>query len=262
MSRRLTERDWSLLAELAVAGFLSFRQIEKTFFTGRSKATVHNRLTVLEKRGLIVRKPVGRVFHKLENRDIGVIVLPTMLTLRLVRESKSEVPLKDSLAIVSSGDLLHDLILHDTLTALRLRFPEMGFRNTKTLPRDHLPDVHLPDAIAWMDKNKKFWAVELELSAKSEKRYRQILTAYRVNPKAEKILYITAAKAIDDKLAGILAYKPRPELPRPETGKFYFADLKTFLRSPLEANFFNGRNELREPIELTPKLQQGVLHES
>src|SRR5690606_35320851 len=119
MRRSLTERDVDILRSLYGAGFLSFHQIEKRHFPGRSKGTVHNRLTLLERRGFIRRIRVGRLFHHYENREIGIVVQPTKAAIRLLQLLEPEERMKEEPVSVAQGELFHDLMLSDALMALQ-----------------------------------------------------------------------------------------------------------------------------------------------
>lgn len=249
MSKSLTDRDLALFEELRHFGFLSFQQIQSSFFSGRTKATTHNRLTLLERKGYLKRVRIGRVFHHLENRDIGVVFQATRSALKCLHLVRPQLLYKTDPIAINTHELLHDLILTDVLKALKIRFCDENFLGAKTLETTFLPKGRVPDAVILNGDRKVKLAIELEITAKSEKRYRQILTSYRVHPCIEKVLYITGAKAIDEKIQGILDHKPSPGLAKPMTGKFYFLDFKELLSNPKETNASNGREFLNLAVE-------------
>lgn len=258
MRRTLTDRDLALIHALYGAGLLSFSQISRRFFPERTKATTHNRLTLLERRGFLSRTRVGRLIHHYENREIGVVFQPTRKAIRILQLLKPLEAFRDDPVPIATGDLFHDLMLSEVVEGLSVRFPETIFRNSKTLPKNLLPMGRVPDALVHGPMAQITLAVELEITGKSEKRYRQIITSYRVHPRIEKVLYVTASKTIEDKITGLIAHKPVPGLPAPPTSKFYFTSLKELIANPTSAAISNGKDQLTMRHESNPSTRKDI----
>ena len=65
---------------------------------------------------------------------------------------------------------------------------------------------NLADAIVWIKslKNNEKIALELELTAKSEKRYRELILKYRLSKDFNKVLYVTNQRQIETKIKSLL----------------------------------------------------------
>lgn len=242
MAIKLTSRDLAVIHSLCRFGYLSFQQIAERHFQGLNKSTIHNRLTLLQKRGLLNRTRVGRLFHHLDRREFGVVFKPTRLAIRTLNTALPEAELKAMPVKISTTNLFHNLVLADVIGCLEKRFIGVEFQIGKAMAPVDFNVGRLPDALIRSPTSIQL-AIELELTSKSERRYREILTSYRVNPRVEKILYV-CPKGVRDKIIKILAYQPKTGLPRPVTGKFYFADLDELVRRSETAPITNGDAEL------------------
>lgn len=247
MNVRLTERDWSLLHAIYSRTVMSFCQIKALCFAERSKSVVHNRMTELERAGFIERVRVGRILHHLEAREIGVVFCLTRKALKWLQLKFPNEHFRLEPIPINTTTLYHDLLLSDVLLALEKRFLGSRFVNGKLIAADSLANGRLPDAVAEWPDGKNILAVELELTAKSEKRYRQIIMQYRLHSRAAGVLYVTATKGIQEKIEGIIAHKKVEGLAKPSTGKFYFSNLKDLLTRPLEAKISNGTEGIIYP---------------
>ncbi len=199
-----TARDLSLLQSLYDNTLLSFSQIVKFHFTERSKPTVINRLTKLESAGLITRLKVPRLEVTNSKKMISVIYQITRFGISVVQKRHSEFELRSEPVRLRPYSIDHDLLLVEVMAALKIEF--LGFKivhgelfhslaNTSGLK----PDAVLIDPI----KNQKI-AVELELTAKSEKRYRELMLKYRLSKDFSKVIYITSQRQIESKIKSVL----------------------------------------------------------
>ena len=102
----------------------------------------------------------------------------------------------------------------------------------------------IPDIIGQRRETEKLMAIELELTTKSEKRYRQILTEYRIAQEFERILYITSHVSIEEKIRTLLTHKKVDGFARPSTGKFYFSCLADFFKDTANLPLTNGTENL------------------
>jgi hypothetical protein len=103
---------------------------------------------------------------------------------------------------------------------------------------------------------------ELELTAKSERRYREIILQYRLHPLFPKVLYIVSGAAIQEKIAYEITNQKRiPGLPVPSTGKFYFVTLSALLVDPMAAPISNGSEDLSLSTLTGPMARTGETYD-
>lgn len=83
-------------------------------------------------------------------------------------------------------------------------------------------------------------ALEIELTAKSEMRYRDIILSYRTSSEFKKVLYVVKDKSIQRKLGGLITgFNGRYEF-IDDTDKFKFMTVDDLLNVPGEV-----KNELQ-----------------
>ena len=247
---KLTQRDWLLIEGLYANTMMSFKQIATFYFDERSKSTIHNRLTQLEQGGIIKRFKMGRILHHLRETEIGVIFSLTKLGLTLLQAKIPDRILRIEPVPVNTNTLYHDLLLVDVTKKLECIFPKMSFVSGKLLGLPSQKMKRIPDIIGHGQETEKMMAIELELTAKSEKRYRQILTEYRIAQEFEKVIYITSHVSIEEKIRSLLTHKKVDGFARPSTGKFYFSALKDFFKDTANLTLTNGTENL-SPVKET-----------
>jgi hypothetical protein len=71
--------------------------------------------------------------------------------------------------------------------------------------------------------------VELELTAKSEKRYREIVLRYRLASAYARVLYVTNSREVVQKLARVLDETLEPLGANPPISKFLVAKISELL---------------------------------
>lgn len=237
----LTERDKNLLYDCYQNGVLSFSQVKVRHFGSVSRATTHNRLTRLRDDEFLRSYKVGIVIHHRTPQEIGVAYLPTKKTLEALcrlfpGESFRPMPLG-----LNTTTLSHDLLLTDVLTALREHFQKGRVLSTMSYT---IQGTRVPDGVI-IGPTGSHVAVELELSPKSEKRYREIILQYKLSREFARVLYVVANEKVRQKIIPhILGYKPRPELPQPATGKFFFTGVQGLLSAPVAVSISNGAETL------------------
>jgi hypothetical protein len=178
---KLMPRDWLLMEGLYANTMMSFKQIANYYFDERAKSTIHNRLTQLEQGGIIRRFKMGRILHPLNETEIGVVITLSKLGITLMQEKSPDKTLRIEPVPVNSSTLYHDLLLVDVTKKLENIFPEMSFVSGKHLTLTTDKRKRIPDIIGHWQRTNKMMAIELELTAKSEKRYRQIFTEYSLD---------------------------------------------------------------------------------
>lgn len=241
---KLMPRDWYIIEGLYANTLMSFKQIERFYFDQRAKSTIHNRLTQLEQGGIIKRFKMGRIVHHYYEKEIGVVFSLTKLGLSLLQTKVPERNLRMEPAPVNTSTLFHDLLLVDVAKRLENVLPQMNFVSGKLQVTSTTKGKRIPDIIGNWQSSNKLMAIELELTAKSEKRYRQILTEYRINASYEKIIYVTSHVSIEEKIKGVLTHKKVEGFMRPNTGKFYFVSLHDLLNGTPNLILTNGVENL------------------
>ena len=115
--------------------------------------------------------------------------------------------------------------------------------NTKLLKPSVRRNTQLPDAIIEIPETSKKIALELELTMKSESRYRDIVTNYRTDSEFNKITYLCQNSAITKKVGGVVTgYGNRFSL-SDHSDEFYFANIKDIFRDST-FKISNGRSLL------------------
>jgi hypothetical protein len=120
-------------------------------------------------------------------------------------------------ASMNFSNLYHDLLLTDVLRVLN--------RNWKVTNAPLGIQDRIPDAVLIHPVTGSKMALELELTAKSEMRYRDIILSYRTSSEFETVLYVVKDKSIHRKLGGLITgFNSRFEL-SDDTDKFKFLTL-------------------------------------
>ncbi len=252
---KLMPRDWLLIEGLYANTLMSFKQVANYYFDERAKSTIHNRLTQLEQGGIIRRFKMGRIVHHLNETEIGVVFCLSKLGLTLLQAKTPGKTLRIEPVPVNTSTLYHDLLLVDVTKQLGGILPNMEFVSGKLLNLPARSKRRIPDIIGTWQLTSKKMAIELELTAKSEKRYRQILTEYRVEQEFEKVLYITSHTSIEEKIKTLLTHKKVEGFIRPSTGKFYFTSLNDLLKDAPSLTLTNGK-EILHPFKEISYAQQ------
>ena len=120
----------------------------------------------------------------------------------------------------------------------------------------------LPDALVLTPRGEIETAIELELTAKSDKRYREIILQYRLSTTYKSVLYVTATKSIADKIKVQIFGRPVPGLSTPQsTGKFSFVLLNE-IRSAMTRPSIYRSGPARVPTAPSTLTEKGFTHES
>ena len=223
----LTDRDLKLLLELYENVVTSFYQIHDLFFSGRSHATVMNRLRLLEENGYIVRTKVPRIKSWRGDREIGVVFQVTTKAIRILQMKHSELVFNERPVVLSVPTLDHDLLINDIKSKLIGKYPGYKWINGKNLNPKDLRKI--PDAVLVLANEPKAIAIELELHAKSSQRYSQIITEFRLTSGIEKVIYITPNEQIDRKIKSVIEGFDVPANHRLSTKFFEFVSLNELI---------------------------------
>jgi hypothetical protein len=226
----LTSRDAILLRDLYDKTVMSFGQIHHWHFASKSVPTVSNRLKKLKIAGLIQAMQVGAVVHHQQQKRIGLIFRVTKKAIRFLQASFPKEKLKEDPVPFNTQTLVHDLLLNELLRKLKMTNQDQVILHGKLIhyeisKLERIPDAVIIDAITF-----KKMAVELELTVKSETRYRQIIMSYRLSRHYEKVLYITGNQSISDRLTYLITgFRRNDNLPPMPTGAFRITNLEEII---------------------------------
>lgn len=208
---------------------MTFSQIARRHFANVKKPTVINRLTKLEAAGLVLRERIPRMELGLDKNAIGVVFQITSLGISELRRKTSAADLKAQPVRIHHHSLNHDLILVDLAEAFERRFSGYSVTNGKLLMATKENDL-IPDLILQDPTTDEKTAIELELTGKSERRYREIVLKYRLSKQYQKVIYVLDDRYIKSLIVRTILNRAPHPAERPETGKFSFLSLTDFLK--------------------------------
>ncbi len=225
----LTPRDLLLLERLYENVVLSFAQICRKAFSGKAKSTVLNRLGKLEGMGVIERWRVPVLDAKRPGPGIFVVFSITRKGIGILQGRRPQMEFRSKPVRLNAYSIHHDVLLVDVVEALKERFPSASAKNGMLLTGPAEGGTVFPDAVLEVPERKERWAVELELTAKSEKRYREIVLRYRLQSAFARVLYVTSSREIVQKLTRVLDKMPEKLGSTEPTEKFLWLDLNELL---------------------------------
>lgn len=237
----ITKRDEALIKKIAELGMLSTNQISELFFEGVANTTVLRRLRILEA-SKFLRRVIG-----LDTKECLWIV--TALGAELV-----------SIKIVKTKWSKH-MIEHDhKLIALRLLLEKVGVARAwtpeheirshmfKKFGPDKIKNKIIPDGFIGLEANGKMESValELELTLKTKKRYRNIMGHYQNKADIYAVWYIVPTSSM---IKSIKETWSKKYASGSSGVKVYFSDLNELMNNPLETNLV-GLNSVIKLSEL------------
>ena len=228
-SLRLTVRDIEVMNDIYDNQFLSFYQIHEKHFPENKRPTVYNRLSKLIRGNILEAININLLAHHRKNELLGVIYRLTKDGLRRLQDFKMTMEINLNPASLNVSTLYHDLLLTDVLRVLK--------RTWKVTKAPLGIQDRVPDAVLIHPINGSKMALELELTAKSEMRYRDIVLSYRTSSEFETVLYVAKDKSIQRKLGGLITgFNSRYEF-SDNTDKFKFMTLDELFNSPKGGNY-------------------------
>jgi DNA-binding Lrp family transcriptional regulator len=197
-------RDVMLLDHLYRAVVLSFPQIVRKVFANKAKSTALNRLAKLQAAGLIRRMKVPLGCSDSSLADLRVVFQITRLGIRELAKWKPAKHFREEPIRLHGWSLFHDVLLVDVLDALQEKFPGAKVVDGRLFERGETALGIVPDALLLLPNSEKPVAIELELTAKSERRYAEIMLRYRLARGISNVLYVTRNVEIETKLGRVL----------------------------------------------------------
>lgn len=225
---RLTVRDIEVMKDIYDSQFLSFYQIHEKHFPANKRPTVYNRLSRLIRAEIIKAVDVNIVAHHRKGELLGVVYMLTRNGLKRLQDFKMTEDINPNPVTLNLSCLYHDLLLTDVLRILK-----GSWKVTKPSKENQ---NRIPDAILFDPRTNKKIALEIELTAKSEMRYREIILSYRTSAEYDCVLYVVKDISIQKKIGGLITgFNGRYEL-GDDTDKFKFMTLNEIFNSPKEGN--------------------------
>ena len=231
----LTDRDFEVLMSLYENVVMTFSQVAGRHFAINKKPTTMNRLAKLESAGLIRRERIPKMRLGLDYHAVGVVFQITKLGISRLAARNPRVDFKPMPIRLHPYTLHHDLILVDLASRLKAWWPDAEVINGKHLFQSGLGSKGLePDLVLQMPEAKARVAIELELSDKSESRYREIVLRYRMANEYSKVIYFVGRQFIRDVMTRVILNRPVGKGETPDTDKFEFFDAFEFLKASPE----------------------------
>lgn len=219
----LTERDFSLLQSLYENVVMSFPQITKMHFATKSKPTIVNRLTKLELSGFIVKYKVPRLEVRGSLKVISVVFQISRSGILALQKRFPEIDYRPEAVRLRPQSIDHDLLLVDVMAAFKIKNPDCKMIHGELyLARSNASGLK-PDGVLIQPNGVSHVAIELELTAKSEKRYREIILKYRLSKDFIQVIYLCGHRQIENKIKSILG-------PTNISERFQFMQLADFLK--------------------------------
>jgi len=242
ISIRVTERDLEVLMGCYANVFLSFKQIKKRYFKEQERTTAYSRLSLLMRSGYLQSVSVGGILD--EKSTVSVVYQVTRLAYELLlkkcpEETEDEVFLNK----INLSCVWHDHLLSDVIWQLKSRKSDMKVLNTKVFQITRWRHGKKPDAVLLDLKSQKKCAVELELTRKSDRRYRDIVSNYRIGNEFESVIYVTKTEALSEKIKEVIRGKTPKGFTPKDTGRFYFVAVGDLLAND-ECTISNGKNKI------------------
>ena len=200
-----TERDYFILKGLYDFTLMSFPQLARVFFEGKARPTIINRLSKLEQCGFITKTKLPRFITGKDKNMISVVYQISRLGIRELQKRFSNASFHPEPVRLQPFSVEHDLLLVDVLLSLKAQKPDLNFTLGEHFCRHKNHLSVKPDAILTDANGKLTVALELELTSKSERRYRDLILKYRLAKDFESVVYITESCAIQNKIQSLLS---------------------------------------------------------
>ena len=194
---RLTVRDIELMKDIYDSEFLSFYQVHEKHFPENKRPTVYNRLSKLIGAKILMPINVNLLAYHRKGELLGVVYVLTKHGLRRLQDFKMTEDINQNPVTLNLSCLYHDLLLTDVLRIFKASW--------KILKPTKIDQKRIPDAILIDPRTNKKVALELELTAKSEMRYREIILDYRTSSEYDSVLYVVKDESILRKIGGLIS---------------------------------------------------------
>jgi hypothetical protein len=201
---------------------MSMEQIRRYIFTNNAWPTITNRITKLEQGELIERLKVANLIHPLRFTNVGTVLKITSLGIRTLANKFASKTFSEGVSDIRVQQLQHDLLLLDIVESLKTKHPKNDFVEGSRHVKGVGDQTRVPDFVMIDPESKETTAIELELTAKSERRYRHIILDYRMSKSFSKVLFVTASETIKRKIMTEVLGEKLQDFRIENAGKFYF----------------------------------------
>lgn len=236
------ERDLKVLMGCYENVFLSFKQIKKRYFKNQARTTAYSRLSLLMRSGYLQSVSVGGILD--EKSQVSVVYQVTRKAYELLLKTYPE-HTEDEVFLnrINLSQVYHDYLLSEAVWHLRKRKTNLVFRNTKVFQDVKKHQGKRPDAILFDPKSQRRCALELELTRKSDRRYRDIVTDYQLSREFDVVLYVTKSDRLSEKIKEVIRGRTPEGFTPKDTGKFYFVTVGDLL-SDEKCEISNGKDAI------------------
>ncbi len=136
---------------------------------------------------------------------------------------------------VTLSSLNHDLLLTEFLDEFKKLYPKNEIVNARLVSSQEHSNEPKPDAIMTNLEGGFQSAIELELTAKSDRRYRELVLKYRLSRVFGEVIYIVARTSLAEKILTQIRGRRASQISLPhKEGKFHFTDLKNLHKTKQE----------------------------
>ncbi|MGK5090268.1 replication-relaxation family protein [Bdellovibrionota bacterium FG-2] len=247
LRNRITKVNFKILEDIYQNGVLTFDQVYRYYFSGRDRTAAVKRMTKLFQSGYLVGRQMGNVYHQGLLKGIRVIYQITPLGIRALREGGASISFREAPIPLNTSTLFHDVLLVDVIKAIQTIFPLAKITNCKHLFAEHTSAILVPDAVVEIEtkSGRQRIAVELELTPKSDRRYRHLTVEYATSQDYECVIYVTQTKEIENKIrCQVTGQREVSKPPYQSTGTLFFIMLKDLLDHPSSRSISNGEDSI------------------
>ena len=230
----LQPRDLDILLSVYEYTVTSFRHLKRKHFAHTNLQTASNRLNRLVKSGYLKSYRVGLVIYQGKERQVNKIFTITPKSISILSIKNQEAVYRTDPVLPQFNSLVHDLLLNEVSDHLKKEHLGRNVVNAKLLKFTPSRTEQIPDLVMEGEYREFDQSIELELTSKSEKRYREIITNYRLSSRFKKVLFIVSDGALHQKLWQIVTgVRANSHELKSQSGKFYFRSLESCL--PIDA---------------------------
>jgi len=230
----LQARDFEILRSIYESTVISFAQIKNRHFKATNIQTASNRMGKLSKGGFVKSYRLGLVIYLGSPRQVNRVYTITSIGIQALETQFPNTLQRFDPVPIQSHSLMHDILLNDVHEKLGEENREQQIVNAKNLKILPSRMDQIPDLVMEGENGELNHAIELELSMKSLKRYREIITNYRLSSRWKRVLFICGSDSIEYKIRSIisgsmvsLGTNDGP------LGKFHFQKLSELLPIPI-----------------------------
>lgn len=190
-----------------------------------------------------------------ENSSVSVVYQVTKKAYELLLKRFPEASEDEAfMNKINLSHVYHDHTLSEAVWHLKKRKTDLVVKNTKVFKSKGGDQRRKPDAILIDPKSGKKCALEIELTRKSDRRYINIVTDYRLSSEYDAVLYVTKDKRLGEKIKEVIRGKNPQGFTPKDTGKFYFITAEDLLKSE-NSTISNGKDAI---FKTKNKLQGGL----